>query len=237
MNSLGIDACRMGWCVIGEINSSLVWGCYKSIKEVEQAFPAVETILIDIPVGLSSLKFERTIDIKARQYLKNRKSSIFSPPCREAVYTNPYQAALKLNRQVIGKGMSIQAYNLSPKIKEIDEWLDSKPEHIRVFEAHPELCFKSLNKTIDLQFSKHDKAGVIERQEVLFAYDVKLLPIYKTLMKSYKRSEVKPDDILDAMSLFATSHVEGRLLYLQDENSIDETGKSVGMVYGNSGLN
>ena len=67
---------------------------------------------------------------------------------------------LKINQKITGKGTSIQAYNISPKIKAVDEWLNEKPNGLDIYEAHPELCFKTLNKNIDLEYSKHDKSGV-----------------------------------------------------------------------------
>jgi predicted RNase H-like nuclease len=231
LNVLGIDACKLGWCVVGDVENSLVWGCFTDIEEVLKAYPKVERLLIDIPIGLSSAHFKRTVDAKARQQLSKRKSSIFSPPCREAVYAPTYQEALVINKKIEGKGISIQAYNISDKIKEIDTWLDQNPG-IPVFEAHPELCFKSLNANADISFSKHTKEGIEERKQVLFKHDKALEPVFLDLMQTYKRSQVKPDDILDTMALYLINKNSEQLKIISDENSIDETGKAVGIVYG-----
>ncbi len=232
MNVFGIDACKMGWCVIGRINNSMVWGCVENIQQIVNAYPTVERILIDIPIGLYSGNFTRTVDQKARTYLEKRKSSLFSPPCRKAVYASNYKEALELNRKMTGKGISVQAYNISSKIKEIDKWLDVKPNHIEVLEAHPELCFKSLNSNIDLDFSKHTKEGIELRQQVLFRHQEELKSVFQNLMKSYKRSQVKADDILDAMALYVINKNSEKLKIISDKNSIDETGKKVGIVFG-----
>jgi predicted RNase H-like nuclease len=164
--------------------------------------------------------------------LTKRKSSIFSPSCREALYAKNYKDALALNRQVCGKGISIQAYNIGPKIKEVDEWLNSQPKQLQVYEAHPELCFKSLNDHQDLKFSKHDKVGIEERKQIVFGYENRLKPYFEKLLKNYKRNQVKPDDILDAMALFAVASKSETLRYVEDENNIDETGKHVRIVWG-----
>lgn len=222
----------MGWCVIGRINNSMVWGCVENIQQIVNAYPTVERILIDIPIGLYSGNFTRTVDQKARTYLEKRKSSLFSPPCRKAVYASNYKEALELNRKMTGKGISVQAYNISSKIKEIDKWLDVKPNHIEVLEAHPELCFKSLNSNIDLDFSKHTKEGIELRQQVLFRHQEELKSVFQNLMKSYKRSQVKADDILDAMALYVINKNSEKLKIISDKNSIDETGKKVGIVFG-----
>jgi len=230
-NFIGLDACRMGWCGVGQINGRLIWGCFKSLEDLIKTYPKINLILIDIPMGLSSKHFSRTVDAKARTYLNKRKSSIFSPPCREALFTENYQEALEVNQKITGKGISIQAYNISPKIKAIDEWLNEKPKDLVVHEAHPELCFKSLNNDKDLKYSKHDKNGLLERQNLLFGIDHKLKSIYDELLKTYKRKHVKPDDIFDAMSLYLIAKKQHTLQYISDENNRDETGILIHIVF------
>ena len=130
MNIIGLDACKYGWCGIGFIDDELIWGCFSSLDELIQKQPNLDRLLVDIPIGLSSKKFKRTVDALARTYLKKRKSSIFSPPCREALYVENYKQALAKNREIEGKGISIQAYNIGEKIKEVDEWIDHQPKQI-----------------------------------------------------------------------------------------------------------
>ena len=232
MNVIGLDACKMGWCGIGVINKKIISDCFEDLHDLTAKHPNLERILIDIPIGLSSKNFERTIDSQARQLLNKRKSSIFSPSCREALYANNYKEALAINKEICGKGISIQAYNIGSKIKEVDEWYNTKPDRLQVYEAHPELCLKTLNQNTDLEFSKHDKAGIEERKKILFKHNNSLNEHFERLMKSFKRKDVKPDDILDAMSLFSINLRSKTLKYVQDENSIDETGKKVCIVYG-----
>ncbi len=232
MNLVGLDACRFGWCTVGVVENNRVYGCFKNLTALLQAHPKLNRILIDIPIGLSSKHFERSLDAKARTYLNKRKSSIFSPPSREALYADNYQQALAINKDIEGKGLSIQSYNIGTKIKEVDEWFNTKPKQLQVYEAHPELCFKSLNQNQDLEFSKHDKAGIKERQNLLFSLDKNLEALYTNLLKNYKRNQVKPDDILDAMALFLVNNTSEQLKLIADENSIDETGKTVCIVYG-----
>lgn len=232
MNTAGIDACKSGWCAIGNIKNKLFWGCFANLDELMKKYTQIDRILIDIPIGLSSSNFKRTLDAKARTHLNTRKSSIFSPPSREALYADHYKQALAINREIEGKGLSIQSYNIGSKIKEVDEWFNTKPKQLQVYEAHPELCFKSLNQNQDLEFSKHDKVGIKERQNLLFSLDKNLEAIYTNLLKNYKRNQVKPDDILDAMALFLVNNTSEQLKVIADENTIDETGKKVRIVYG-----
>jgi len=232
MNIVGLDACRFGWCAVGVVENKQIYACFKSLTALLKTYPKLNKILIDIPIGLTSKYFERTLDAKARTYLNKRKSSIFSPPSREALYADNYQQALAINKEIEGKGLSIQSYNIGTKIKEVDEWFNTKPKQLQVFEAHPELCFKSLNQNQDLEFSKHEKAGIKERQNLLFSLDKNLKAIYTNLLKNYKRNQVKPDDILDAMALFRVNLGNENLNYIEDDNNIDETGKIIRIVYG-----
>jgi len=232
MNVIGLDACKYGWCGIGKVNSKLIWGCFRSLDELMRQHEDLTRVLIDIPIGLSSKNFTRTIDSKARTHLKSRKSSIFSPPCREALYACNYREALQVNKKITGKGISIQAYNIGSKIKTVDSWHGRKPDMLEVYEAHPELCFKTLNENKDLEYSKHDKAGIEERKTILFNLQDSLPGVYENLIKAFKRNQVKPDDILDAMALFVIADRSKKLQLIKDENGRDETDKNVSIVYG-----
>ena len=230
-NSMGLDACRIGWCGIGNYDDELIYGCFENLETLLQNYPNLQRLLIDIPIGLSSKDYSRTVDTKARTFLQKRKSSIFSPPCREALQANNYKEALVINNQICDKGISIQAYNIGAKIKAVDDWFIHKPKTLEVYEAHPELCFKTLNHNTDLQFSKHDKAGLQERLEILLKHDDKLEALYNAILINYKRYQVKPDDILDAMALHLINHNSKSLKYIEDKNNMDETGKQVRIVY------
>ena len=84
----------------------------------EQANPL---ILIDIPIGLKTGgSGERLSDLGARSILKARKSSIFPVPCREAIYAKTYKEACEVNERLTGKRISKQAWNIVPKIRDVD---------------------------------------------------------------------------------------------------------------------
>jgi len=52
-----------------------------------------------------------------------RKSSIFPVPCREAVYAETYEKACEVNKLLTGKLISKQAWNIVPKIRDVDRFL------------------------------------------------------------------------------------------------------------------
>jgi len=232
MNILGLDACRMGWCAVGVVNNKFCYACFEDLNQLLETYPNLNRILIDIPIGLSSTHFKRTVDTQARTFLDKRKSSIFSPPSREALSADNYKEALAINRTIEGKGISIQAYNIGAKIKEVDDWYATKPEQLQIYEAHPELCFKTLHQGRDLEHSKHEKKGIELRQHIIFQQEYALKKVYDHLMLTYKRNQLKPDDILDAMALYLINRMSEKLKVVTDDNTIDETGKKVGIVYG-----
>lgn len=91
------------------------------INKYEQIDPL---ILIDIPIGLKNgVHGERLSDLGARRILKARKSSIFPIPCREAVYVGSYTKACEVNEKITGKRISKQAWNIVPKIRDVDSFL------------------------------------------------------------------------------------------------------------------
>ncbi len=68
-------------------------------------------------------------------------SSVFLSPPWPILGCPTYPAALALHRQITGKGLSKQAWNLCDRIREADR-VAARDE--RVVEAHPELSFASI---------------------------------------------------------------------------------------------
>jgi predicted RNase H-like nuclease len=63
-------------------------------------------------------------------------------------------------------GLSRQAFSISQKITEVDEWMHSQQQD-RVKEVHPELSFLELNKRVALMHGKKKKTGFDQRRELL----------------------------------------------------------------------
>jgi predicted RNase H-like nuclease len=64
---------------------------------------------------------------------------VFTPPTRPGLAASRYAEVAGLN----GAGMSKEAFNILPKIRELDAVLTPRDQE-RVFEAHPELAFAAL---------------------------------------------------------------------------------------------
>jgi len=125
---VGIDSCRKGWCYTSITDGSgCKTGVAPDIEWIWNNFNKANLILIDIPIGLPSIS-HRTCDTRARRFLgAGKTSSVFAPPCREALYAKNYEEACEINQKILGKKTSRQAWSIAPKIREVDEFLRSHP--------------------------------------------------------------------------------------------------------------
>src|SRR6185436_13019562 len=85
-------------------------------------------IAIDIPIGLPSGaprdNARRRADAEARAFLGRRRAvSVFSSPCRPTLAAQSYREAcdLEVRARGGGKGLSQEAYNIIPKIRDVDD--------------------------------------------------------------------------------------------------------------------
>jgi predicted RNase H-like nuclease len=171
---IGIDGCRAGWfCVI--LDEGDAWSCRLApdAHAVAELAMEADSVLIDIPIGLSDSGPDgRLCDREARQLLgRGRASSVFSAPARRTLAAASYPDALVLNRQATGRGLSKQAWNIVPKIREIDTLLCGNRALRGVLrESHPELCFRALNGKQAMQYNKKKEEGQQQRLAVLEHY-------------------------------------------------------------------
>jgi predicted RNase H-like nuclease len=161
-------------------------------------------IAVDIPIGLPprSGVGGRIADIKARSRLGDRQSSVFSVPARAAVMQADYRTACAVATAHSDppRKVSKQAFNLFPKIREVDA-LMTPERQARVVECHPELAFWALNAERPLCEPKKVKSrphepGLVLRRGLLATagYDARLLCDVAQL----KPVRGGPDDLLDA---------------------------------------
>ncbi|HII01127.1 TPA: DUF429 domain-containing protein [Methanosarcinaceae archaeon] len=227
---VGVDGCSAGWfavflaesdideCDRGNCNLekcswepgvfpefSALWAFLKTNYRAYEPL-----ILIDIPIGLKSGGTgERLSDLGARKILKARKSSIFPVPCREAVYAETYGKACEINEKLTGKRISKQAWNILPRIRDVDGFLINSLESrgksagadesgsegvdIRdlIWETGPEICFQAFAGQ-PMKYSKKKEEGFLERKEVL----KKIGPLAdKTFSGEVSVDEVSVDEV------------------------------------------
>jgi predicted RNase H-like nuclease len=202
----GVDGCRAGWIVvlhpIGEPQSARAELCPRFadiLALVEQ--PVI--VAIDVPIGLpdQSGPGGRLCDNEARKPLGARQSSVFAVPARAAVFEADYAAACAtaLRHSDPPRKVSKQAFNLFPKIREVDA-LMTPALQTRVVECHPELAFWRLNGRDSIQLPKKMKsqpnpAGLDLRRELLVTAGY--LPALFSGHR-WRRSDAGADDLIDA---------------------------------------
>lgn len=199
---IGIDGCRSGWCVAIIAHGKMNIEVYPHLTDCLELLSHSEVNLIDMPIGLADTTVSRDIDLHAKTILgAKRASSIFIPPCRRAIQVNTYQQSLSINRDIMGKGFSIQAWNICPKILEVDDLLhrheDLKP---KLLESHPEITFQYLNGS-PLLHKKKTPEGQAERLNIISRWHAPIKDIYNQTLKETLRKHLAKDDIIDAMGL------------------------------------
>jgi predicted RNase H-like nuclease len=93
-----------------------------------------------------------------------------------------------------GRAIGIQCFGIVPKIREVDDFLTTRPEmRPRVFEVHPELCFTRLAGT-PMGHSKGTIDGRAERIQALR----RAFPTIDNLITLAGREGIHVTDLLDA---------------------------------------
>jgi predicted RNase H-like nuclease len=230
---VGVDSCRAGWFYTAITDGV---GCETAVahdvKCLWNKFNKADLILIDIPIGLPFVS-SRACDILARRFLGPGKgSSVFPPPCREALYANNYPEACEINQKILGKKISKQAYGIALKIREVDEFLQSHPQaRKKIRETHPEVCFRALAGK-PIKHPKKTDEGFSERHAILAKYLPETKKIINDALSSFKRKEVKGDDILDSMVAAIAAVFDKNLLISLPENpETDKTNLPMEIVY------
>ncbi len=197
------------------------------VRDLWNAFSGADRILMDIPMGLPFSDGGRQCDMLARSFLgPGRGASIFPVPARDAVYAPDYRTACAVNREICGKMISRQSWNICPKIRDVDRFLRKTPEAAgRVFESHPELCFYALSGNRPMVHGKRCREGIDERLDLLSSRFRASRKVYETAVSKYRRKDVSRDDIVDAMGLAVTAYCyRERLRSLPGEPPLDRMG-------------
>ncbi len=228
-HTAGVDWAGDGWLCVefrdGEYATTTVTETFAELWNTFDRRP--DTLFVDIPIGLFDVSDAETgergreCDRLARAALESRRSSVFTPPARQAAYDaadgRPHGAVSERNRAIVGKGLSIQAYHIAPGIVEVDRFLRvedvAEGDHRLeiVAEAHPEVCFAALTGE-PLEYSKMTAAGVGERLTVLESVCDEPATTLKQVCASVRESAadceiegVTVDDALDAIVLAAAA--------------------------------
>ena len=141
---VGVDGCPGGWIAVwrqgGDEPSVRV---FPAFAELIDAIPEDAIVAVDMPIGLPefSSRGGRGPEALVRPLLGPRQSSVFSIPSRAAVYaeTAPFTTVeewyaahrraseIAMRTSDPPRGVSIQAFGIFPKIREIDALLRERP--------------------------------------------------------------------------------------------------------------
>ena len=229
----GVDGCPKGWAVatatvVGEALSDLrvemVETLDSTIAKVRDG--SLSALAIDMPIGLLN-EHPRTADVAARKLLGARRSSVFPTPVLATLDAADYDQARVRSREVSGKAVSKQAWNLMQKIRELDA-LISADDQPAVAEAHPECAFLRLQADIPLDHAKSTDEGRALRIGLLRAsgrFDANELDKALT-------SKVAPvGDLIDAIALTVTARHMASWTDRRLGDQVDPQGRRAEIVY------
>jgi predicted RNase H-like nuclease len=199
----GLDGCLSGWVLAalddgGGLDVSVVTCFGDALARVVDGDLA--TLTVDMPIGLPE-DGRRAADRDARARLGSRRSTLFPTPCRATLHATAYDEALALSRQTTGAGLSVQAFHLLPRMREVDHVM--RPDlQDRVVECHPELAFAALSGAA-LVSSKHTPDGIAARIALL---DGALRSLGGDARRAASAVEQPPrgaraDDVADAIAI------------------------------------
>lgn len=211
ISTIGIDGCRGGWVWMGDLGEGCRAGLVTDLEALVPILAGAQLTLIDMPIGLlDGGSLERRCDQEARALLgRPRASSVFRAPARPALEAieQGHAAACAINRQATGVGLSLQTFNIMPKIRELDRLLQRHPGlRTRVRESHPELCLRGLNQGQPMRFNKRTAVGQRERRQLLGRWSREVEAMIDGVAARYPRRALAVDDVVDAAVLAITAH-------------------------------
>ena len=209
---LGVDGCRAGWLAVRVEWSSerlaLDYALYPRFAPILEQYPDAAAIAVDMPMGLyeSGRVRARPCDQAARQRLGRRACCVFLPPTRAMLDADAYAPLRAL-------GLSVQAYHLIPRIRELDALLTPDLQ-ARVWESHPELSFLAITGA-PIPHPKRTAEGYAARVDALRCAFGDAGDAFANALAAF-REQVAPkdagmDDFLDACALAwsALRHIRG----------------------------
>lgn len=224
----GIDGCKSGWIVV-EADSDLNQAELRFASNWHDVNSTARIVAVDMPIGLSR-DGVRQCEVEARKLLSPCASRIFKTFSRGALRfsADDWIAANQWSKGRGFGGISKQAWNIGPKIREIDREIRPK-DQARIIEAHPELAFARLNRGRPLD-SKHTPAGLQARQAILRRAGFTNLDGW---LQSLRGKGAKADDLFDACALVLTARNilrgEGKFLPAIEER--DSRGLKMAIAY------
>jgi predicted RNase H-like nuclease len=219
----GVDGCRGGWVVVTtgiEPAAPTDVEVVRTIAGVVDRVRAGELVAVgvDMPIGLPA-DGRRLADREARARLGARRSSLFPTPPAVVLEAADYADALERCRAATGAGLSVQAFNLIPKMRELAAAIDPSLQPA-IAEVHPETSFTMIGG-VPCAYPKRTADGAAERVALL-------RPHFADLCEhvSRRRRGAAGDDVLDAFAAAWTARriAVGTATWLGDRAARDARG-------------
>jgi len=231
----GVDGCRSGWLAVlrdltGKAPPRLE--LFSRFADILEAPEQPDPIAVDMPIGLPE-RIDgpgRAPEQHVRPLLGARQSSVFSIPARAAVMCEDYREACRLAAEHSDppKRVSKQAFNIFPKIRELDTLMTPQLGG-RIFEVHPEVAFWRLNGGEPMALpkkvkSRADPDGLEERRKLLLRHGYA-----RAFLTQAAPRGAGADDLLDAAvcALIAGRLVSGEARPMPDPPARDGRGLAV----------
>ena len=233
MKTAGIDGCKAGWMLI-TFDENPEYRVIESNEDFLDALQEFDRVFIDMPIGLEDEEYTRECDKQLRKTLgAEYASSVFSPPIRPALHAPSYVEANMQSFEYTEKKLTVQAWNITPKIRLLDRYLSEHTElRETVLESHPELIFMNLNGGMIYQ-KKNTKKGLRHRLGLIVDREEVADDFFRDIKEEYRRNQVEEDDIVDAMALAlaAKQSIEEGIKTIPDNPPVDSEGLKMAIHY------
>lgn len=202
----GVDGCPSGWiaAILSPATRAMtvaIADSFASLLNGPLAHAAM--IVIDMPIGLPETP-GRACEQETRRAIGARRSSVFAAPLRGMLAFDAYEQANAYGK-ARGAGLSKQAWNITPKIREIDA-LMTPALQARIVEGHPEYAFTRLGAA-PCAHPKRTEAGQAERLARLKANGVDAGGLLRTARARHPAKRIfADDDLIDACVLSLAAH-------------------------------
>lgn len=240
----GVDGCRAGWLVVvarpavplpPRADPESVpdpvpvdrweWAVLPDLESILERWPDLLRVGVDMPVGLPETG-TRACDRLARRLLAkppgaplrgDRSKSVFNAPPRAVLDAPDYDRARRICLERQAPRLSLQAWNILPKIRRLDLEIRARPERARVVvEVHPELAFLQWNAGQPMLRAKKGRhsengRGLRDRLELVLRDWPDAETVVDEILRRTPRREVARDDVPDAFAaLRAALRVQAR---------------------------
>ncbi len=202
----GVDGCPFGWiaailCPVTGKTDVAIADSFGALLEGPLA--SATLIVVDMPIGLADVP-GRVCEKETRREIGERRSSVFPSPLRGMLAFDGYPEANAYGK-ARGAGLSKQAWNITAKIREIDQIITPTLQR-RVVEGHPELSFTRLGGAPS-SHAKRTAEGQCERLRRLIDNGIADAPevLEKTRASFPSKRIFADDDLIDACALALTA--------------------------------